>query len=185
MNEINKDNVWFCGDTHFGHANIIKFCDRPFSTANEMDEALIANWNDLIGKDDHVFHVGDFSFHTADKTIEILKRLNGHKYLIIGNHEKVVLSNDSVKKQFVWIRPAYDLRIDNDTICMYHYAQRVWNKSHNGSFHLYGHSHGTLEKIPYGKSMDVGVDCNNYFPFPFSMVKSILDERPMHENIKK
>ncbi len=79
--------VFYIADTHFGHANIIKHCNRPFESADEMDNTLIENWNNVVGKDDIVIVVGDFAFKGATHT-EYLAKLNGKIYLVRGNHDK-------------------------------------------------------------------------------------------------
>ena len=69
---------WFTSDTHFGHANIMKYCNRPFASVTEMDETLIANWNAVVRNGDTVFHLGDFAFCRETNAVErLLKRLNG------------------------------------------------------------------------------------------------------------
>ena len=76
-------------DTHFGHANIIKYCGRPFSSVEEMDETMIENWNKVVGVIDLVWHLGDIYFPSGrpDPT-PILKRLNGRKRWVLGNHDR-------------------------------------------------------------------------------------------------
>lgn len=80
---------FFISDTHFGHKNIIKFCDRPFSDVEEMNEALIENWNSVVGEDDEVFHLGDVALGPWVEWDSILTRLNGFKTLVIGNHDRI------------------------------------------------------------------------------------------------
>lgn len=151
-----------------------------------MNEELIKNWNALISDDDEVYHLGDVSLGSPEKTKEILYRLNGKIYLINGNHEKSVLSKSYNRDRFEWIKDYHELKINNEggksMIVMCHYAMRVWNKSHHGAYHLYGHSHDSLEYQSWGKSMDVGVDSaarilGEYRPFKFNEIKSILDKR--------
>jgi len=81
----NTLNIFFTSDTHFGHKNILKYCNRPFVNVEEMDEVMIERWNGRIGKNDSVYHLGDFSFSSNPKTY--FERLNGKKILIIGNHD--------------------------------------------------------------------------------------------------
>lgn len=80
-------NTFFIGDTHFGHANIIKFEKnaRPFATIEEHDEALVENWNKVVKAKDIVWHLGDFAFGAAK--VDIAGRLNGDKRLVMGNHD--------------------------------------------------------------------------------------------------
>jgi len=79
---------YFTSDTHFGHGNIIKYCTRPFKDAGEMDRAIIANWNETVQPDDIVYHLGDVAFTSPDRAKHILSCLNGHKILILGNHDR-------------------------------------------------------------------------------------------------
>ena len=85
--KFNAEHTFFTSDTHFNHANIIRFCNRPFKDVEQMNEVMIANWNSVIGKDDTVFHLGDFCLGGAAEWTKILERLNGKIYLIMGNHD--------------------------------------------------------------------------------------------------
>lgn len=80
-------SVYLISDTHFGHKNIITYCNRPFSSVDEMNETLIKNWNSVVKKNDIVYHLGDFAFGTREFTRAIVKKLNGHICLILGNHD--------------------------------------------------------------------------------------------------
>ncbi len=79
--------VFAISDTHFGHANVIDYCNRPFSSVEEMDETLIENWNSTVNKNDVVIHLGDFGLGNKDYIKSIIERLNGKKILILGNHD--------------------------------------------------------------------------------------------------
>ncbi len=78
--------IFFTADTHFGHANILKLCNRPFNTIEEMNETMICKWNSRVSGNDTVYIVGDMFFRCSDAET-ILKRLKGKKRLIIGNHD--------------------------------------------------------------------------------------------------
>ena len=81
--------IWFISDTHFGHANIIRYCNRPFASVQEMDETLVANWNAVVQPDDTVWHLGDFALvKGADVLEQYRSRLNGQINLILGNHDR-------------------------------------------------------------------------------------------------
>ena len=82
-------NTFLISDTHFGHANIIKYCNRPFSSTQEMDETLIENWNKVVKPQDKIYHLGDVYFGKGCKPEAILRRLNGTKVLIVGNHDHI------------------------------------------------------------------------------------------------
>lgn len=166
-------NIWFTADTHFGHANIIKYSNRPFSSVQEMDEMLVERWNARVKPNDTVWHLGDFAFHKSYDELNVLfKRLNGSKYLIVGNHDY-----DDTKRLF-WesIRSMEEIRFGKQTVVLCHYGMRVWNKSHHGSIHLYGHSHGTLPGN--NQSLDVGVDCWDYQPINYDEILERLKTLP-------
>lgn len=173
-------SIFFTSDIHFGHTNIIKYCNRPFTNVQEMDEKIIQNWNKTVSPYDTTYIVGDFSFHKdQQKTISIINRLNGSKHLIMGNHDKDLKSE--VLSKFASVHDYFELNMapDNDyprghMIVLLHYAMRVWNKSHRGSWHLYGHSHGTLYDDNSSLSIDVGLDCHNYMPISYDDVKKIM-----------
>jgi len=155
-------NIFFTADHHFNHKNIIRFCNRPFKTLKEMDEALIDNWNSVVEPEDIVYHLGDFSFSDPQR---YLQRLNGRIHLIFGNHDRSARKYVREKR-----KPAFQSANELLTIKIYpfesgftidkskktgngqdvilsHYAMWVWNKCHYGSIHLFGHSHGNLDTL--------------------------------------
>lgn len=155
--------LWFTSDLHFGHKNIIQYSKRPFENVDHMTEHLILEWNRCVKEDDTVWHLGDFAFLKEEEVLEIIKQLNGRKHWILGNHDKVL--KKVLKKNpehAVEVVQYQELTYRDQFIVLNHYGQRVWNKSFHGAWHLYGHSHGTL--APYGKSVDVGVDCKEITP---------------------
>ena len=84
---MNEPKIFLIGDCHFGHRNIIKYCNRPFRDIEDMTEKLIKNWNSVVGKNDIIYVVGDFALCGKQKIIEIGNLLNGRKRLILGNHD--------------------------------------------------------------------------------------------------
>ncbi|HEX5095212.1 MAG TPA: metallophosphoesterase [Acidimicrobiia bacterium] len=145
--------IWFTADTHFGHAAIMRYSERPFVDVDAMDEYLIATWNEHIKPTDTVWHLGDFSLRAPDP---YWARLNGHKNIIFGNHDdpkkltRLAVAGGGVAKE------VHNLRNGRQRIFLSHYAHRTWPASHYGTLHLFGHSHGALSR--WGRSMDVGVD---------------------------
>lgn len=81
------NDIWFIADTHFGHAKIIEYENRPFSTVQEMDTVLIDNWNRLVKPEDEIWHLGDFALADITRTAELVRMLHGHKRLVLGNHD--------------------------------------------------------------------------------------------------
>ena len=152
---------WFTADTHFGHKNIIRLAHRPFSTVDEMDEAMIRRWNMVVNKDDEVWHLGDFCFGKRSRQEDILARLHGEKHLIFGNHD----SHKRVASGWVTSHEIKEIKgADGTKIVLFHFPMDVWNHSHVGAIHLHGHSHGTLVTRRSNR-FDVGVDAGNHF-FP-------------------
>jgi calcineurin-like phosphoesterase family protein len=153
---------FYTADHHFGHLNIISDCSRPFSSVEDMDEAMIARWNAVVGASDIVYHLGDFSLSLkdADRVREIFGRLRGRKRLIIGNHDVDNKGRLHPKlAALAWdAEPVAtcEVRDGGKRIWLSHYAHRSWPAMHYGSVHFYGHSHGNLP--PFGCSRDVGVD---------------------------
>jgi calcineurin-like phosphoesterase family protein len=175
---------WFTSDNHFGHKRIIEYAHRPFKTVEEMDEAMIQQWNHVVQPQDKVYVVGDFSFHRPDKTLQILNRLNGYKALILGNHDKPKRMTQPAIDAWGMVLPYYKLKVPDadrprgvQEIVLLHYAMRVWDKSHRGSWHLYGHSHGSLPDDPNALSMDVGVDCHSFTPISYDAVKNVMKNK--------
>lgn len=165
--------IWFTSDTHFYHQGIINFCNRPFSTVEEMNETIIKNWNSVVGINDTIYHLGDFSW--SKDWSEIIYQLNGNITLIKGNHDKQIN-----KSLFKGVYDLLEIKIEGNSITLCHFAMRVWNKSHFNSWHLFGHSHYTLP--PEGKSFDIGMDTNNFYPYSFEDIKLLMINRPDNIN---
>lgn len=165
-------NIWFTSDTHFGHSNIIKYCNRPFSSSDEMNERLIENWNASIKPGDSVYHLGDFSFMDFDSTKKFAVRLNGNKFLVKGNHDN--MRNVLNLGAFQWVKDYFELRDGKRFIVLSHFPFLTWNKSHHGSWHLHGHTHGTLKKEDGICRYDVGVDCHEFSPISIDKIIDVM-----------
>ena len=87
MTTVTNRNVWFISDTHFGHAKVIEYCNRPFANIQEMDKELIKRWNAKVKSRDLVWHLGDFALANKEYVAEIVSKLNGEIRLIKGNHD--------------------------------------------------------------------------------------------------
>lgn len=166
------NDVWFTSDTHYGHKSIIEYAKRPYADADEMDEAMIANWNAIVKPGDRVYHLGDFALCSAERATKIAKRLLGQKFLVFGNHDKRLRKDANFLSQWSWTRDLTQVEVDDQKIVLCHYAMRVWAGSHKGTWQLYGHSHGSLKEDPHARSIDVGVDCWSYTPVAFENVRA-------------
>ena len=136
---------FYIADTHFGHKNALAFDDRKFLSIEEHDETIIRNWNDVVGYDDTVYMIGDVSWHNATKTNEILDRLNGHKVLIIGNHDGKLLRNADFRSRFMRIENYLEIEDDKRNIVLCHYPIPCFKNHFYGWYHLYGHVHDSFE----------------------------------------
>jgi calcineurin-like phosphoesterase family protein len=165
---ITNRKIFFTADTHFGHENIIKFCNRPFISVEEMNEVLIENWNSVVSDDDEIYHIGDFGWKNNKLNIEILRRLNGIKYLIQGNHDKKLIKDRAIRNEFEWIKDYYELEHEDSFIVMCHYPFKVWNKNYYGAINLFGHSHGKTKTE--ANQLDVGVDVHNFKPISLDSI---------------
>ena len=197
--KIYKQNeIFWTSDTHFYHEACIKFCDRPFSSLQEMHEVLIRNWNDTVKETDTIIIDGDFAF-TGNKTLieELLNFLNGIKILIPGNHcLKNKFDRESVKVLFTGgVYEQLEIYVEDEdakdglqSIFNSHYPCISWPKSGYGSWHTFGHIHTRPNLISEDseiikiyktmglKSYDVGVDNNKYTPVSYAKLKIKVNE---------
>ncbi len=150
--------LFFTADTHFGDHRTINIHRRPFGTAQEMDEAIIANWNAAIGVDDEIWHLGDVARRSADVP-ELLARLNGTKHLVHGNNDD---PSTAAAEGWASVQDYAELSVDSVLLVLCHYPFRSWNGQHRRSVNLHGHSHGRLK--PMTRQFDVGLDVWNFRP---------------------
>ena len=169
---------FFTSDEHYSHSRIIKYCNRPFQSSEEMDEEIISRHNEVVRKNDIVIHSGDFAWFTSyPPCSKIIDRLTGNHIFLKGSHDKW-LRNTKVHE--IW-----EKRIDDQVVVVCHYAMLVWPRSHYGSWQLYGHSHGNLSHPLMGKQYDIGVDNNNFYPVSFDQIKEIMKDKPDNFNLLK
>jgi calcineurin-like phosphoesterase family protein len=169
---------FFTSDTHFFHrsftaAGRIKL--RPqFADEKEMNAHLIKQWNSVVGMTDRVFHEGDFIVGLGkNDPEEIYQQLNGQIFLVRGNHERAA---EKHPQRFEWIKDYFEYENHGISIVLFHYALRVWNASHHGAWHLYGHSHGDMPENA-SLSFDVGVDVWDYRPISLDEVAAKMRQK--------
>ena len=155
-------NYFFTADEHYGHKNIIKYCDRPFHDIEEMNEELLKRHNSVVQEDDIVIHAGDFALMPKDKVGQIISRLHGEHIFLQGSHDRWA-SNLS----FLWER-----KLGDNYFVVCHYPMLSWPRSHHGSYLLHGHTHGRMKTYP--GILDVGVDCWNFTPVALYQVERAL-----------
>lgn len=211
--------IFVTSDTHYGHHNICKGTSqweggyRDFCNPDEMNGILVENINRLVGRNDTLYHLGDWSFGGIQNIWNFRKQLRCENiHLVYGNHDEHIINNRELPN--AWIRYGSGEIVDTEkstsdydeqacaqdlfkstqhvltfkhnkkTYFCSHYSHQIWNKSHHGVRHLFGHSHAGLEGI--GRSMDVGVDSafkflGEYRPFSLDEIESILSQIEVHK----
>lgn len=163
--------IWVTSDLHFYHKNVIKYCDRPYNSVEEMNDGLIENWNKEIKDKDTIYLLGDFCLTSRIELIEpILLRLNGSIHFIRGNHDKFLKRfdgfSDKAQDKFLSISDIKEKTFTFDKkqkFIMCHYPMVSWHGSYYGAMMLHGHCHGDLNNHGI-RRYDVGVDNNNMKP---------------------
>lgn len=185
---FDPEHTFFTSDTHFGHAKIIEYCNRPFKSVEEMNEKLIENWNNTVSDGDVIFHLGDIALGGSSVWNSILPRLNGCIYLIKGNHDMKNLRNNYTGF-FKEIHSQMQIHIEKRSIYLNHFPFLCYSGSYRNSqdavYQLFGHVHsgpvsvgedddrlGVLFPFQY----DVGVDNNNYAPVSWRQVESKIED---------
>jgi len=182
---------FFISDTHFGHANIIRYCHRDFRDEHEMNHHMIVQWNSVVRIGDIVHHGGDFAFRCHPKKLEeIIWSLNGNIHMVIGSHDKetIKLYRDGrfgTKLKIIGydksLRPHPPtmniIKCGSEQITLNHYRMAKWPRSHWNAYHCFGHEHN--EGIPeVGKSMNICAEVLNYTPISLDEVLEIMRNKP-------
>lgn len=193
-------NVWFSSDWHGGHVNIVKGTSkwsdkeqcRNFNTIEEHDEVLSGNINRVVGINDHIYFLGDFSMGGIDKIYNFRKMIECRNiHFIGGNHDHHIRKNAVLKTEkgyinaqnlFVSYNELIEKKIGKQTFIMCHYPLRTWHKIGNGSIMVHGHCHGNIEDYTINgnilKQMDVGIDTHPEFrPYHIDEVRNIMNDR--------
>lgn len=156
---------FYTSDLHLGHFNIIRLCNRPFQTIEEMNEILIKNWNSKVGKDDEVYILGDMFYKCDIQMVkDTLNQLNGKKYLIKGNHD-VFLKQLNWRDYFERVESYMEIDDGKRMVCLFHYPIEEWNGYYRKSYMLYGHVHENMCNVKeHERKFNVGVDVNDFMP---------------------
>ena len=192
-----EHKIYFTSDTHFWHENIIKYTNRPFSSVEEMNETIINNWNNIVKENDIVFHLGDFGFCGSSKMNDILNKLNGQIYLILGNHDWKTMKQGYIKR-FKFVGQQLTIRIDNQLIYLNHFPFLAFAGAWRGltaAWQLFGHVHSSpvnstgldVQRLInlFPTQYDVGVDNNNFTPVSYEKVKEIIKDQQMSLNMHR
>jgi calcineurin-like phosphoesterase family protein len=175
---------WFISDTHFFHENILKFLDdrgkrvRPFTSLKEMHELMIERWNSSIKVNDYVYHLGDVTFRYDGAFNNLMSQLNGHKRLIVGNHDK--LKNITLTKWFEKVDLWKGFKEGNFTAT--HFPHRL-DALRDGAFNVHGHIHQRhMEDLRY---INVSVEVRDYWPVHMDTILKEIGEASKKLNLKQ
>ena len=183
MTKNGKIRIFVTSDLHLGHNNIIKYCNRPFSNVEEMNNTIIDNWNKTVNKKDSVYILGDLGFTNVNLLNETMNLLNGKKYLIRGNHDHFIKKKGFDMSNFEWIKDYFLLttQINNEKVkfIMSHFPFYTWDSKHYGSIHLYGHVHNSNLELNtiLGNAFNVGVDVNGFKPVELDYIYHEIKRR--------
>lgn len=172
--------LWVSSDLHFYHKNVIDFCNRPYDSVEEMNEGIIKNFNSVISPNDTLYLLGDISFSNGDKAAEMLSRINGHKHLIIGNHDSKIVKSVKFLNELSSCSFYKEMKVGKYNTVMMHYPIHSWNRKSYGSIHLFGHLHGTPVDLGFGRYKDVGVDTNEMMPYNLQELVEDLGSVPIN-----
>ncbi len=170
--KIDPTQNWVISDMHFGHANIIKYCNRPFKDVDDMNEKMIANWNSVVQPGQKVWHGGDFG------DLQFANRLIGQKRSIIGNHDyKVDKMAGKFKKLAAWKR----WRIDGICFVLTHFPIHLGTELGEIHFNIHGHTHTNFVELENGQPnlryLNVCVEHWNYTPIRLDEIVKELKKR--------
>lgn len=179
---LNTDmgKIFFTADTHFWNEDAIRNGLRDFTSVEDMNKALIENWNSVVSDADDIFHLGNFSSGDAKQNLEILSQLNGRKHLILGNTDWKMLSESSNGLEDYWLSVEHylELQVKELKIVLSHYPMLVWNESHAGSWMLHGMCHGGANLLNLDCNRhDVGVDNCEYRPIEVNEIYEVFASR--------
>lgn len=202
IHAFNPENLFFTSDTHFSHENIIRFCGRPFSSVEEMNEEMIRRWNEKVPEDGVVFHLGDFAFGNTKAWTGPLDRLHGKIHLILGNHD-IRGIRQSFRDRFESIYMQRLVMIDDRRIYLNHYPflcyAGTYRSEEDAVWQLFGHVHtrpadanieiaGRDDKrmfMLFPHQYDVGVDLNDFTPLSYYEVKEKIEEQVRQHKDKR
>lgn len=174
---------WYTADTHFGHENVIGFCNRPFAGAGQMDATMIKNLWAKVSPDDDLWIVGDFAFGPKSKDSSYLAEVfgqlpGGRKHLIVGNHDRertLTLPWDSIS-HLAEVRDG--TKNQAHTLC--HYPMITWNHARREALQLFGHVHDNWKGSR--NSVNVGVDVWDFMPVRFEDIARRARSLPVNKH---
>jgi calcineurin-like phosphoesterase family protein len=175
-------NTFFTSDTHFDDEYAIRYFNRQFNSVDEMNAVIVEKWNSVVTENDTVYHLGDFTLDDISHFTKWVSRLNGNIKILPGSHDQPWLKDFVASEKVEVIAPLVsvefpELRMGENpqVIVLCHFSMQIWDRSNQGSWHLFGHSHKKLKGI--GLSFDVGVDCTEFTPLSLEEIASKMAQR--------
>ena len=162
-------SIFYYADSHFGHGNIIKLDGRPFTSVDEMDRMLIENYNKEVTDEDDVYIDGDLIYESNKSPQYYLEQLKGKKHLVLGNHDRWLFKDPSIRKHFVEIDKTMFINDGNERVVISHCPFAEWEGYFRGVYHVYAHIHNNLNDTYYfmktkERALNAGCMINNYKP---------------------
>lgn len=167
---------YFASDYHWGHKNVLEYDKRPFESIEDHDKHIVECHNKIVRPTDHFWFLGDLSLGDMKEAELLLRDMNGIKHFIKGNHDHNE-TIDIYKRCGIYHGEQITIVIDGQKIILNHCRMYVWPNSHHGSWNIHGHSHGTLDKAPWGKSIDAGINIRDYHPLSYPDISSLMTLR--------
>ncbi len=137
--------ILYTSDLHLGHANIIWLCHRPFLDVEEMNRALINNWNARVGDNDHVYLIGDLAYQSAQPVAGYLRQMRGHKHLILGNHDKSWIKQTELSNYFESVEAIQEIEDRGRRVVLRHYPHPLKTLPDKNSYLVHGHIHNSRQ----------------------------------------
>ena len=168
---------YYIADTHFGHKNVLLHDQRPFQNVDEMNAALIQNWNETVTDSDDIWVLGDFCYCSRNTPDFYLKQLNGRKHLIIGNHDRSILQSSTASEYFVTIEHLRYLKDGTSNVILCHFPMADWSGKYRGFYHIYGHIHNACNEVSefmsrQERTFNAGCMLHNYKPVTLAELMS-------------
>ena len=172
--------LFLTSDTHFAHSAEFLWAPRGFSSADEMNEAIIERWNSIVKPNDIVFHLGDITLTDTAKGLECFKRLNGQISVVWGNHDSPARQELIEKMPVITLGYAHQLKVGKWTFYLSHYPTKVGNyddTKYHKMWCLCGHTH-TQDKFLDMKDScyHVEMDAHNCYPVNIEQIKEDIKQ---------
>lgn len=171
--------IFVTSDPHFDHDKEFLWGGRGFKNVHEMNDCLFDNWNSVVNYKDTVYVVGDFAFtNSVDRMKWLIRNLHGNIIFTMGNHDRLFKKKNKVLEILnePYVPLARTIKFEGVHMILNHFEQKTWDRSHYGTWHLFGHSHGKAIEEPALK-FEIGVDTNNFTPWSFDQISERMNKK--------